>query len=239
LLRFYPFLKLSQTFHFFIIIIAISTILIAGIAAIAETDIKKIIALSTLSQLGVIISRIAIILPNLAFFHLITHALFKALLFISAGTLISLHSHSQDLRQIGNLTKQIPLSISCILTANLALCGFPFLAGFYSKDIILESFTFLPNINFFIINVLFLATIFTSAYTSRLIITTIISQNISIPINITNDLNKNNTTPIIVLTTGAITGGAITNWLLPITNHDPIISPFSKSLPIISTLTGA
>lgn len=238
LLRFYPFLKSSNSFHFYLIIIAISTILIAGIAAISETDIKKIIALSTLSQLGVIISRIAIILPNLAFFHLITHALFKALLFICAGTLISIHHHSQDLRFIGNLTKQIPLTTSSIIIANIALCGFPFLAGFYSKDLILESSTSIINLNFIIINILFLATAFTSAYTSRFLITNIWSHNMSTSNSLTSDENINNTYPIIFLTLGAIISGAITNWIIPNIIHDPIIPIFYKTLPIISTIIG-
>lgn len=81
---------------------------IAGTVAIFETDIKKIIALSTLSQLGVIIFRMGANLPNLAFFHLLTHALFKALLFICAGTLIHIHNHSQDLRYMGNIFPQLP-----------------------------------------------------------------------------------------------------------------------------------
>jgi NADH-ubiquinone oxidoreductase chain 5 len=78
--------------------VAISTILIAGLRATTECDIKKIIALSTLRQLGIIITRIGLRIPHLAFFHIITHALFKALLFICAGSFINQHLHSQDLR---------------------------------------------------------------------------------------------------------------------------------------------
>ena len=110
----------------------------AGLRAIAECDLKKIIALSTLSQLGVIITSLGLGLVSLTLFHLITHALFKALLFLCAGNIIHIHLHAQDLRSVGNLTKQLPLTSSCILIANLSLCGAPFLAGFYSKDIILE-----------------------------------------------------------------------------------------------------
>ena len=82
--------------------------------------------------------RLAIGYPNLAFFHLITHALFKALLFICAGSIIHFHDHGQDLRTVGGLTNQLPLTIASLLIANLSLCGIPFLAGFYSKDLILE-----------------------------------------------------------------------------------------------------
>jgi len=110
----------------------------AGIAATAETDLKKIIALSTLRQLGVIIMSLGLQLQLLALFHLITHALFKALLFLTAGNVIHLHLHNQDLRTTGQLINQIPLTARCILIANIALCGLPFLSAFYSKDTILE-----------------------------------------------------------------------------------------------------
>ena len=110
--------------------------------------------------------------PHLAFFHLLTHALFKALLFLCAGSLIHLHHHSQDLRFMGNLSIQIPLTTSCLLIANLALCGRPFLAGFYSKDMIIESTLFFNN-NLLIILILITATSLTAAYSIRIICTVI------------------------------------------------------------------
>lgn len=169
LIRFYPLLHIYPTFNKSLLIIASITILIAGIAAIVETDIKKIIALSTLSQLGVIIASLGLDLPNLAFFHLITHAIFKALLFICAGSLINLFSHAQDLRFIGSLTTQMPMLISSIIIANLALCGSPFLAGFYSKDLIIEIIIFNPR-NIIIFLIFFAATALTSAYSIRFLI---------------------------------------------------------------------
>jgi NADH-ubiquinone oxidoreductase chain 5 len=144
LYRFYPFLKTQPLFFLSLIIISSFTILIAGIAAINELDLKKIIALSTLSQLGVIISALALGLPNLALFHLMTHALFKALLFVCAGSLIHINSHNQDLRTAGIILPQIPSISSTFLISNIALCGLPFLAAFYSKDIILEIRVYSP-----------------------------------------------------------------------------------------------
>lgn len=132
---------------------------------------KKIIALSTLSQLGVIIASLGLNLPKLAIFHLLTHALFKALLFLCAGALINLFNHSQDLRSIGNLLEQAPATISSIIIANIALCGMPFLAGFYSKDIILELAPFNP-LNIIILFLLFIRTCLTSAYSTRFILST-------------------------------------------------------------------
>ena len=156
-------------FNFLLLIFSTLTITIAGISALVEIDMKKIIALSTLSQLGVIISRIALGLPILAFFHLITHALFKALLFICAGTLIHIHGHSQDIRHIGNIIAQIPLTSSTLIIANLALCGLPFIAGFYSKDLIIEITLFNPT-NIVISSLYILATSLTAAYSIRFII---------------------------------------------------------------------
>jgi NADH-ubiquinone oxidoreductase chain 5 len=98
LIRFYPFLRSITIFNKFILFVAVSTIIIAGIRATTECDIKKIIALSTLRQLGIIMTRIGLGFPQIAFIHIVIHALFKALLFICAGNLISLHRHAQDLR---------------------------------------------------------------------------------------------------------------------------------------------
>lgn len=121
-----------------LLIVSCLTIFIAGLGANFEYDLKKIIALSTLSQLGVILSILSLGYVDLAFFHLLRHALFKALLFICAGVVIHRVGGYQDIRFIGNLVKFIPLTVSYITVSNLALCGFPFIAGFYSKDIILE-----------------------------------------------------------------------------------------------------
>ena len=114
------------------------TIFMAGLGANFEYDLKKIIALSTLSQLGVIIRVLSLGWANLAFFHLLTHALFKALLFICAGSIIHGRGDRQDIRTMGGLVNFMPLRVMMINLANLSLCGFPFLAGFYSKDLILE-----------------------------------------------------------------------------------------------------
>ena len=132
------FSKKWNIFNSTILFIAVITIIIAGVRATTECDITKIIAPSTLRQLGILITSIGLNLIDLTYFHILTHALFKALLFVCAGTLIHFHLHSHDLRWIGNLTNQLPITTACIIISNLALCGFPFMAGFYSKDAILE-----------------------------------------------------------------------------------------------------
>ena len=118
--------------------ISVITIFISGVVAIFEYDLKKIIALSTLSQLGIMIFSISLGLYQVAFFHLLRHALFKALLFLCAGILIHGVGDTQDVRGFGGLVKNFPLVRVCINLANFSLCGIPFLAGFYSKDLIVE-----------------------------------------------------------------------------------------------------
>jgi NADH-ubiquinone oxidoreductase chain 5 len=168
LIRFYPFISTFSLFHSILLLSSTLTILIARAVALIETDIKKIIALSTLSQLGVIIISLALHLDALTFFHLLSHALFKALLFITAGAIIHLSLHSQDLRTTRNTHSLLPITLSCILTANAALMGIPFLAGFYSKDIILEIIIIQP-FSIIIITLALFSTALTSSYSTRII----------------------------------------------------------------------
>merc|ERR1711992_60184 len=107
----------------------------AGCATMLEIDIKKVIALSTLSQLGIIIIIIGAGAPILAYFHLLSHAFFKAILFICAGMIIHNIKDYQDIRKIGLRFFNLNFSISIIIIANIRLCGLPFLRGFYSKDL--------------------------------------------------------------------------------------------------------
>lgn len=114
------------------------TVILAGLAAFSELDIKKVVAFSTLSQLGLMVISLGLGVSNVAFFHLLTHAMFKALLFICVGCFIYFHEHNQDLRGIGNIVRGFPVIRAGSFLARRALCGTPFLAGFYSKDLILE-----------------------------------------------------------------------------------------------------
>jgi NADH-ubiquinone oxidoreductase chain 5 len=98
LIRFYPYLRSVKYFNIFLLVIAVCTMIMAGLRAVTECDIKKIIALSTLRQLGIIITALGLGTVQLAYFHMVTHALFKALLFVRAGGFINTHYHRQDLR---------------------------------------------------------------------------------------------------------------------------------------------
>nr|AOY39923.1 NADH dehydrogenase subunit 5 [Scolytinae sp. BMNH 1039994] len=121
-----------------VMFISLFTMFMAGLCANFEYDLKKIIALSTLSQLGMMICILSLGGQDLAFFHLLTHALFKALLFMCAGVIIHMVGDVQDIRCMGSLIKTSPVTCICMNISNLALCGIPFLAGFYSKDLIAE-----------------------------------------------------------------------------------------------------
>lgn len=131
-----------------------------------EIDIKKIIALSTLRQLGVIFFRLGIRQPFLAFFHLVSHAYFKAILFMAAGSIIHRVKDYQDLRKIGRYGGNLFRIGIVILVSNLSLCGLPFLSGFYSKDLILEMLI-IGDINIMVISVAIFATLLTVAYSCR------------------------------------------------------------------------
>lgn len=230
LLRFYPAIKTFKSLIFFLTLIATLTIFIASLAALLETDIKKIIALSTLRQLGVIITAIGLNIPLLAFFHLLTHALFKALLFICAGRIIHYFHHTQDLRHIGNALNQMPVSATALLIASLALSGAPFMAGFYSKDLILEFGIRRPT-NLRIVALLIFRIFLTTAYSIRLIFTIFWSTNNFTPLQNIN--NSHFRWACIPLTLGAVIGGAIINWFILHPTNEPILSSSIKWSPLI------
>lgn len=166
LIRFNYLLARSE-FATILLVVGILTIVLAGSSAIIEIDIKKIIALSTLSQLGVIIIVLGAQEPGLAFFHLLRHAYFKAMLFICAGIVIHNIKDFQDIRRIGGVFKAMPTVFSIIIVANLRLCGLPFMRGFYSKDLILESIIII-NYGIFVFFFAMVATFLTVAYSCRL-----------------------------------------------------------------------
>lgn len=208
----------------FLLLISGLTIFMAGLGANFEFDLKKIIALSTLSQLGLIIRILSIGFYKLAFFHLLTHALFKALLFICAGVIIHNTKNAQDIRFIGGLRIRIPLTCSCFNIANLALCGIPFLAGFYSKDLILE-IVMLSYINFFSFFLFFFSTGLTVCYSFRLVYYSITGDFNRTSLNILNDKGWTISFRIFFLIIIAIIGGSILNWLI-FFNPEIICLPF-------------
>ena len=152
---------------YILLLIGIITIIIAGITAIIEIDIKKIIALSTLRQLGIIMLILGIGNPMLSFFHLLSHAFFKAILFMCAGIIIHNIKDYQDIRKIGISYNNLNFCISIMIIANIRLCGLPFLRGFYSKDLIIE-IILIKGKNLFLFIFIIIGTILTVLYSCRL-----------------------------------------------------------------------
>nr|YP_009643409.1 NADH dehydrogenase subunit 5 [Physopelta slanbuschii]APO08825.1 NADH dehydrogenase subunit 5 [Physopelta slanbuschii] len=151
----------------FFLVISVMTMFFSAFSAMFEFDLKKIIALSTLSQLGFMMSILFVGNISLSFFHLLTHAFFKALLFLCAGLIIHSLMNNQDIRYMGSLVNCFPFTVSCFCVANMSLCGIPFLSGFYSKDFILE-YMQLNFFNSFIYFIYFFSIGLTVAYTLRL-----------------------------------------------------------------------
>lgn len=221
----------------FLLLIGGLTIFMAGIRANFEFDLKKIIALSTLRQLGLIIRILAIGFPKLAFFHLLTHALFKALLFICAGVIIHNIKNSQDIRDIGSLSFFIPFTTSCLNIANLALCGIPFLAGFYSKDLILE-IVILTNVNIFSFFLFFFSTGLTVCYSFRLTYYSLSGNFNESSLNCLNDESWVISKRIFILLFMALIGGSFLRWIIFSINYIICLPNNIKNLTLIICLTG-
>nr|YP_010046615.1 NADH dehydrogenase subunit 5 [Culex orbostiensis]QPJ78520.1 NADH dehydrogenase subunit 5 [Culex orbostiensis] len=221
----------------FLLLISGLTMFMAGLGANFEFDLKKIIALSTLSQLGLMMSILSIGFYKLAFFHLLTHALFKALLFMCAGVIIHNTKNAQDIRFMGGLSMSMPLTCSCFNIANLALCGMPFLAGFYSKDLILEV-VMLSYINFFSFFLFFFSTGLTVCYSFRLVYYSMTGDFNMTSLNMLNDKGWTMSFSIFFLMVMAIIGGSLLNWLM-FFNPDMICLPFDmKMLTLVVCILG-
>nr|APX40506.1 NADH dehydrogenase subunit 5 [Labidostomis taxicornis] len=157
----------SSGLFYFLLFLASMTMFMSGLGANYEFDLKKIIALSTLSQLGLMMSILALGDYKLAFFHLLTHALFKALLFMCAGSIIHSFGDTQDIRYLGGLINQMPYTITLFNICNFSLCGLPFMSGFYSKDLVVEVMS-MGYLNIFIYAIFYVSVGLTVSYSARL-----------------------------------------------------------------------
>lgn len=137
--RMSPMFEFSETALSFVLVIGAITALFMGLLGIIQNDIKRVIAYSTLSQLGYMTVALGVSAYSAGIFHLMTHAAFKALLFLGAGSVIIALHHKQDIREMGGLKKYMPITYICMLIGSLALIGFPGFAGFFSKDAIIEA----------------------------------------------------------------------------------------------------
>nr|YP_010043450.1 NADH dehydrogenase subunit 5 [Cercodemas anceps]QPD06745.1 NADH dehydrogenase subunit 5 [Cercodemas anceps] len=226
----------SNIFNLFCTTIGSLTAIFAATSAIYQHDIKKIIAYSTTSQLGLMMIAIGLGNPNIALFHICTHAFFKAMLFLCSGSIIHSFNNEQDLRKLSNIKISLPITSACLFLGSIALMGIPFLSGFFSKDIILESITNTPN-NIIIFILASTATFLTASYSFRIINICFCNNPNQLPLLPINEENKNLTKPIINLAWGTIISGwLLSNWIIEIPPLFP--STLTKNTPIFITILG-
>nr|YP_010736852.1 NADH dehydrogenase subunit 5 [Macropsis perpetua]WEP24726.1 NADH dehydrogenase subunit 5 [Macropsis perpetua] len=172
----YMLIRFYNVFYYlnsYFLLMSMITMLISSFCASYEFDLKKIIALSTLSQLGLMMSSLFLGMLDLSYFHLVSHAMFKSLLFLCAGIYIFYMNDNQDIRFMGSICLLMPYTSTCFTISNLSLCGIPFLSGFYSKDMIIE-FSLYSNMNLLTFILYYFSLGLTCMYTFRLFYYTMI-----------------------------------------------------------------
>ena len=205
-----PLFEYSQIALNFVAIIGMITALFAASVALVQNDIKKIIAYSTCSQLGYMFFAAGVGAYHVAIFHLFTHAFFKALLFLGSGSVIHAFKDEQDIRLMGGVWKKLPYTWLLMLIGTLALTGFPFLSGFYSKDAIIE-FAFFKNtaIGQYAMTIGIFTAFLTAIYSWRLFFKTFHGSynNKTLPIEKTHESPLVMLVPLVLLSIGAIFAG--------------------------------
>nr|YP_010329409.1 NADH dehydrogenase subunit 5 [Haemaphysalis campanulata]UNO53840.1 NADH dehydrogenase subunit 5 [Haemaphysalis campanulata] len=212
----------------FLLKMSLITMMMSGINAFFETDLKKIIAFSTLSQLSMMMIIVSLNMYQLAFFHLIMHAIFKSMLFLCAGLIIHFMNGIQDIRMLGNFFKNSPVIMSCMLISILSLMGFPFIGGFYSKDLILEFFFFKID-NFLLLMIFMLSVLFTFLYCVRLLYFMTLKGILFVNFY-KMEFDWKLIFPIYVLTFFLIISGNFLFWMLIFNNKIMFISMATKLL---------
>nr|YP_009020820.1 NADH dehydrogenase subunit 5 [Polymastia littoralis]AHM12901.1 NADH dehydrogenase subunit 5 [Polymastia littoralis] len=223
-----------------ITIVGALTAFFAATTGVVQNDLKKVIAYSTCSQLGYMIMICGISSYSTSLFHLMNHAFFKALLFLSAGSVIHAISDEQDMRKMGGLIKSIPFTYTMILIGSLSLMGFPYLTGFYSKDLILE----LTYDKYYIAFAYWLGSfsaLLTAFYSIRLIYLTFIMETNSKKEALmgVHESSWNITFPLFLLAIGSIFVGYLAKEIALSNIVSPIISNSVKIIPLLFSLFGA